>query len=187
MEIKDILNDNKIIGVVSNYKSSLNLSGKVRDLNIKNISKALLMVGLDDTFLDKNIDDLTISELWKLDLVTKLDKDIIVIGNLGNTLIFKDLEYMKKLFVKLSENYNKKIVIIDSNINSFIGIANKIVVLKDKNIVYETNNVFDSELYEYVSMPKIIEFIKYVNERDKNIIMTTDIYELIKDIYRRVS
>jgi hypothetical protein len=36
-------------------------------------------------------------------------------------------------------------------------------------------------------MPKIIEFIKYVNKDKKVLNETTDIYELIKDIYRSVS
>ena len=36
-------------------------------------------------------------------------------------------------------------------------------------------------------MPKIIELIKYLNKEGRKIQETTDIYELIKDIYRSVS
>ena len=187
MEIKEILNLKGILGIVSNYKSNLALSGLVCDLKIKNINKALKIVGLDDTFLQKNIDDLTDSELWKLELATKLEKDVIVVGNLYNTLIYKDREYMKKLFIKLNSTYNKKIVIIDNNVNSFINVVSKIIVVKKKKIIFETCDFFDEKLYEYVKMPKIVEFIKYVNKNNKRVDNTLDIYELIKDIYRRVS
>lgn len=185
--MKNILKDSNIIGVVSNYKSNLVLLGKIKDLKIKNINKALKIVGLDESFLDKSKDDLTISELWKIDLLTKLDKDIIIIGNLCDSLNSKDLEYMKKLFNKLAVTYHKKIVLIDKNITSFFGVCEKILVIKDKNIIYKTNDFFDNKLYDYVNMPKIIEFIKYVNKDIKRIDNTLDIYELIKDIYRSVS
>lgn len=187
MEIKNILKDNSIVGIVSKYKSNVKFSGKVSDLDVKNISKALKIVGLDDTYLDSDINDLTISELWKVELLTKLDKEVIIIGNMYDSLIHKDREYMKKLFVKLSNNYNKKIVIIDNNINSFINLVKKIVIMKGKNIVYETKDFFDLKLYEYVKVPKIVEFITYVNKNDIRVDKTLEIYELIKDIYRRVS
>ncbi|MBE6156705.1 MAG: hypothetical protein E7161_03055 [Firmicutes bacterium] len=187
MEIKDILKDVKIVGIVSNYQTNLKIEGKVKDLKIKNISSALKMVGLGVNSLEKSISDLSISELWKLELASKLDNDVIIIGDIYNSLIYKDREYMKKLFVKLSNDYQKKIVIIDNNINSFIGVVKKIFVIRDKKIVYETGNFFDQELYKYVKMPKIIDFIKYVNRDNNRLEKTTDIYELIKDIYRRVS
>lgn len=187
MEIKEILKKDSIVGIVSNYKSNLDLVGKVKDLEVKNIAKALKIVGLDETFLDKDLNELTISELWKIDLLKKLDKDIIIVGNLYNSLIHKDREYIKKLFKKLVDNYNKKIIIIDNNINSFMGITKKIVVIKNKNVIYDTDNFFDNKLYEYVSVPKIVDFIKYTNRNGKKIDETMDIYELIKDIYRRIS
>ncbi|MBQ7031228.1 MAG: hypothetical protein IJN13_02500 [Bacilli bacterium] len=187
MEIKNILKDNNIIGVASKYKSNFRFNGKVSALEVKNISKALKMVGLDDTYLEYDYDNLTISELWKIELLTKLDKDVIIVGNMYDSLIYKDREYMKKLFIKLSNDYHKKIVIIDNNVNSFINVANKVVVIKDKDIIFETSDLFDEKLYEYVMMPKIIEFIAYVNKDKIRVDKTLEIYELLKDIYRRVS
>jgi len=104
-----------------------------------------------------------------------------------DSLIYKDREYMKKLFIKLSNDYHKKIVIIDNNVNSFINVANKIVVIKDKDIIFETSDLFDEKLYEYVMMPKMVEFITYVNKDKIRVDKTLEIYELLKDIYRRVS
>ena len=187
MEIKNILKDDDIVGIISKYKSSLKLSGKVSELAVKNINKALKIVGLDDSYLDKIINDLTISELWKVELLTKLDKDVIIVCNMYDSLIYKDREYMKKLFAKLSNNYHKKIIIIDNNINSFLSLVKKIIVIKNKEIVYETKDFFDLKLYDYVNMPKIIDFITFINKNGSRVNKTLEIYELIKDIYRRVS
>ena len=187
MEIKDILKSHPIIGVINNYKSTIKINGKVKNLNIKNASKALKMVLLDDSILEKDIKELSISELWKIELAIKLEEKIIIIGNMYNSLIHKDREYMKKLFKKLCTEYNKKIIIIDNNINSFINVVEKVVVINKKDIVYITDNYFDKDLYKYIKIPKIVDFIKYVNKDGIKVNETTEIYELLKDIYRRVS
>ncbi len=184
MEIKDLLDKYGIIGIISTYKSSFNQTGLVKDLNINNISKALKIVGLESDILNMNIEDLTIKEKWKLELATKLNNKIIIIGNMSKCLNYKDKEYIKKLLIKLHDNFNKKIVIIDNNIKSFFDIVKRIVVLKNKKVIYESSDFYDDNLYKYTEMPEIIDFIKYVN-RDKKILKeTTDIYELIKDIFR---
>lgn len=187
MEIKELLKNYKVIGVIGNYQSTLKLNGKVRDILVKDINKALKMVNLEEKYADFLLKDLSISELWKVDLISKLDNEIIIIGNLSNSLIYKDLELMKKLFIKLSNEYNKQIVVIDNNLNSFFNLTNKIFVLDNKKIVYNTLDFFDNKLYEYVNIPKIVDFINYVNDKGININKTVDIYELIKDIYRSVS
>lgn len=186
MELKELLNTYEIIGIVSNYQSSLP-DILVSNLNIKNMNKALLMVGLDESILSKKVSELTLSELFKVDLLTKLDKDIIIIGNLSKNLIYKDIEFINKLLLKLNNEYNKKIVIIDEDIKVFMNLVKYIYVMKNKQIIYSTNNFFDDELYKYVKMPKIIEFIKYVNKDEKRVDETLEIYELIKDIFRRLS
>lgn len=181
-----MLKNNEIIGVVSNYQHTMD-DVLVKDLKVKNILKAIVMVNLDNKVLDKRVSELSLSELVKVDLITKLDKDIIVIGNLSKSLINKDIEYIKKLLLKLNKEYNKKIVIIDDDINVFMNIVKSIYVLKNKELIYSTDNFFDEELYNYVKMPKIVEFIKYVNKDNKRIDETLEIYELIKDIFRRLS
>ena len=69
-----MLKNKDIIGVVSSYQSSLS-DGLVKNLEIKNVSKALKMVGLDESFLNKSVNELSLSEKFKIDLATKLDKE----------------------------------------------------------------------------------------------------------------
>jgi len=181
-----MLKNKEIIGVVSNYQNNLK-NILVKDLEIKNINKALIMVGLNDSFLDKRVDESTLSEQFKIDLATKLDKNIIIIGNLSKNLIYKDIEYIKKLLLKLCNDYHKKIVVIDEDINIFINLVKHIYVLKNKELIYDTNDFYDDKLYKYVKIPKIIEFVKYINKEKIRIDKHLEIHELIKDIFRRVS
>ena len=108
MEINEILEKNGIIGVIGNYKSTINLNQKVKDLKIKNFDNSLKMVGLENIDRDTILKDLSISEQWKLDLATKLHNDIIIIGNIYNSLIYRDREVVKKLLLILNIKYNKK-------------------------------------------------------------------------------
>ncbi len=187
MEMNDIIKNNEIIGIVSNYELKTNLTGLIKDINIKNINNALKMVLLDDSYLEKNINDLTLNELFKIDLMSKLKNDIIVIGNLSKVLNYKDIEYFKKLFLKLNQDFNKKIIIIDNDIKVFFNCVKKIVVIRNKEIIYKTDNFFDENLYLYTKCPKIIDFINYLGSKNIPIIKTVEIHELIKDIFRSVS
>ena len=145
------------------------------------------MVGLDATYYGKRLIDLSLNELWKIDLATKLNDKVIIVGNLSSTLNHKDILYMQKLFLKLNEDYGKKIVIIDNDVQVFFNLVKYIVVLENKEIIYETADFFAKELYLYTKMPGIIAFINYANNNGKKLLETLDIHELIKDIYRKCS
>lgn len=187
MEIGNLFKNGKIIGMVSNYESSFNFEGQVKDLKVKNIEKSLKMVLLDETILNKEMKDLTLSELFKIELLTKLNNDVIIVGNLSKVLNYKDVEYIKKLLLKLNNDYHKKIVVIDRDVKVFFNLVKYIYVIDNKKILYSTDDFFDKKLYEYTKCPKIIEFINYALENNINLTKTLDIYELIKDIYRMVS
>ena len=187
MELKSILDKYGLIGVISTFKSTLNMESTVRELNINNLSKALKMVGLTDDVIDKKLSDLTMSEVWKVELASKLQKEMIIVGNMSTSLNAKEIDYMQKLFLKLNNNYHKKIVVIDNSMEVFINFVKKVYVIKNKEIVYNTEDFFDKRLYDYTNMPKIVEFINYVNQDGKVLNNNTDIYELIKDIYRSAS
>ena len=187
MEIKDLVNSYGIIGVISNYKCNFDLNNTILELHINNLNSALKIVGLQDNILNKKLKDLALNELFKVDLATKLNNEIIIIGNLSNMLDYKDLEFIKKLLIKLYTDYHKKIVVIDNELNTFFNLTNKIVIMQNKTILYISEDFYDKNLYKYVKIPKIIDFVNYVNRYGKVLENNIDIYELIKDIYRSVS
>lgn len=185
MELSNLVQNRDIVGVIGSYKP--NFSGiYVQDLNIKKLEQAFLMVGLDISAKDKKVQDLNDAEKLKLDLAKQLYNDIIIVGELSSSLNKKDLDYIKKLLLKLQEKEHKKIIIIDNKVDTFFFLTKDIVVFKNNEIVYETSNYFNLELYNYTRMPKIVEFINYVNKDKKILNENIDILELIKDIYRSV-
>lgn len=185
--MKDVVNNYGIVGVISHYKVSLDKTSKVRDLNITNVTNAFKMLSLNEDILDKELNELSQDELFKVDLATKLHENIIIIGNMSNMLNYKDQEYIKKLLLKLYNDYHKSIVVIDENVKVFMNLVKRIFVLNGKQIVYETDDFYDLNLYNYTKIPKIVDFITYVNKDTKRLNNNVDIYELIKDIFRSVS
>ena len=144
MEIKEYLDKYGIVGVVSNYKISLDLDSTVSDLNIKNFEKACKMVKIDENILNKKLSELSVSELFKVEFMSKLDKKVIIIGNMSSRLILKDIEYFKKLIIKLNSEYNKKFVIIDKDIK-----PNNKMFIKVQN----TNDTYYQILNNYYNYP----------------------------------
>ena len=61
-----------IIGIVSNDYIEDELKGMVRDIVVKKSSDALKMVGLDDSYLDKDFRDLSDRDKNKIILASKL-------------------------------------------------------------------------------------------------------------------
>ena len=180
MELK--LNGN-IIGVVSNDFKEDNVTGKVRDIVVKKSSDALKMVGLDDTYLDKDISELSLRDKNKIILASKLqDKEIMLI-NFSRGLTNKDIEFFKKLFKKII-NYGRKIVLVDRNSNMFINCVDKIYVINNKKIVLEVNDIYDKGLEKYIEVPKIVEFTNKTLDYGVNINHYNELDDLLKAIYR---
>lgn len=185
MELKNLVEGRDIVGIIGSYKPDFN-EIYVKDVNIPKKEQAFLMVELTLSVKDRSIQELSDAEKLKLDLARQLNNDIIIVGGLSSALNQKDLDYIKKLLLKLQEKENKKIIIIDNKVDTFFFLTKNIVVFKNNEIVYETSNYFDMKLYNYTRMPKIIEFINYVNKDKKVLNENIDILELIKDIYRSV-
>ena len=187
MELVKYLNKYIIIGVISNYKNSLKEDLLVKDLlNSKNNKDLLKFLNLSDNLLEKKINELSLSEKTKIDLLSKINNDIIIIGGFSNNLIYKDKELICKFLIKLNQRFNKKIIIIDSDISALMNICKYFIVLKDNKVLYKTNDVYDNKLYYYINKPEIVTFVQ--NARKKGILLDnyTDIYELLKAIYRSI-
>ena len=186
MELKNILNKYKILGVLSNYESNISENKLVKTILKDNYDKKLKLVGLSDNILNKKYKSLTLSEKFKVDLLTKINNKIIIIGGLSTSLNYKDRIFIKKLLLKISNNYDKKIIIIDDQAKELMDICRYFIVIKNKKIVYKTNDIYDENLYKYVSIPPIIEFVKSIQNKGIKMDNYTDTYELLKAIYRSI-
>ena len=87
-----------IIGVISDDFKESDLSGKVKDIVVKKASDALKMVGLDDSYLEKEYSELSWNIKNKIILASKLQDKEIMLVNFSKGLTSKDLDFFKKLF-----------------------------------------------------------------------------------------
>lgn len=187
MELKKYLDKYNIIGVLSDYKVSLRSDKKVSEiLKSKNNCQLLKFLNLEENLLEKDIKDLSLSELIKIDLLSKVNNEVIITGGFTNNLVYKDRELVSKFLLKLSNNFNKKIIIIDGNIESLMNVCKYFIIIKNNKILYKTTNVYDENLYKYINKPEIINFVLQAKENGIQLDNYTDIHELLKAIYRSI-
>ena len=164
------------------------------DMLDKRIEDSLKMVGLDNSYLDRNPFDLSSGEkcLLALGVVLSLNPKLLIIDDPTLYLDNKNMEYLIKLIKKLKNNYHKTIIIFTSDIEFAIRLTDNYIILKNGKICSSGNskdllNNIPRLKFSGIEIPRIIEFINVVNKKKNiNLDMTFDIKELMKDIYRHV-
>ena len=101
-----------IIGVISSDFNESNFNGKVKDIVLKKASDALKMVGLDESYLELDFEDLSQRNKSKVILASKLQDKEILLVNFSKGLTCKDIEFFKKLFKKIV-SYGRKFILVD--------------------------------------------------------------------------
>ena len=166
-----------------------NYGYKTRNIT-KHIADSLMIVGLDDSYLTRDPNTLSYVEKKKVNLALAMsyNPEVLVIESFDKGLTFREREYFRKLFIRLKNKYKKTIILVNCEIPFMFDIVDNLYVInKGKLVVSGNKDVFyEDKLYKYVEMPKIVEFIKYVNNKGHDILEYTDIKELIKGLYRDV-
>ena len=160
----------------------------------KRISDALLMVGLNDSYLNRNPFTLSNGEMRKVAIasVLALNPKVIILDEPTVGLDDASKNNLLTILRMLKTRYKKTIIIVTHDVDALHKIADNIIVLNNGKVILEGDKyeVFKEVdfLYEHkVKVPKIIEFSHLVL-RKKGIKMgyRDDINDLIKDIYRYV-
>ncbi len=171
-----------IIGIVSNDYIEDELKGTVKDIVIKKSSDALKMVGFDDSYLDKDFMDLSDRDKNKIILASKLQNKEIKLINFSKGLTNKDIDFFKKLFKKIV-SYGRKIILVDKNSNMFMNCVDNLYVI-NKEIILETDDLYNEELKKYIDVPSIVEFTHKSLENGIKLNHYNDLDDLLKAIYR---
>lgn len=177
------LNGNIVGVIIDDYPSDDFKDSLVRDIIVKKVPESLKMVKLDESFLDKKFSDLSIRNKEKVILASKLHDKEIVLVNFSQGLIKSDFNYFKTLFKKIA-SYNRKIILVDKNTDLFLNCVDRIYVINNDEIKYETVDIFDKILKLYVDLPKIVEFSLKCESDGIRLDHYTELDELLKAIYR---
>lgn len=161
-------------------------------LNKKNIriSEALKLVGLNEEYLKRRIDSLNISEKKKVSLASILifNPSIIILEEPSMFLNYRDNEKLIKLIKLLKDKYNKTIILISKDTNLSYKVSDEIILLNKGSIVYAGNKSIleDEKVLNNINVdvPEIVKFINISNKFDANLTYTSNILDLIKEVYR---
>lgn len=153
-------------------------------------SEALKLVGLPESFLDKRISDLTLTEQKKVSLASVLifNPKVLILDEPTIGLGTIEKENLKKLILLLKEKYGKTIILLTKDTDFAYPLTDKahlmyrgsIMASGDKNIMTNERLMDGYGL----KLPEIVKFIKAANEKGIKISLTDNILDLIKEVYR---
>lgn len=164
---------------------------RIKDMK-KRISSSLLMVGLDDSYLDRKIVTLSTSEKQKLIFasVLLLNPKVIILDDPIISMDRKNSQQFKRFLKLLTNRYHKTIIILSNNSDFALYFSDYVTIMSEGKVIghdKKINMLTQIQLLKkaQVAIPKIIEFEDYVAKK-KNIKLgyRDDIQDLIKDIYR---
>ena len=132
---------------------------------IEKIRSSLNLVGLNEDYLEREINTLSNSEKILITIALSIitNPDIIIFDN-----IFKDLDKKYKVTIKnlikeLKKNYQKQVIVIDNDISILYEICTHLIIFNNYNIVLDKNmneafnnlEIFDN--YD-IDIPFLVEF-----------------------------
>jgi len=155
----------------------------------KHIVDSLKIVGLDESFLERNPNTLSFTEKKKVCLASVMayNPEVIILEDFEKGFIYREREYFRKLFLKLKNKFNKTVILLGTDMSFWFDIVNKVYVInKGKVLVSGDKDIFyEDKLYKYLYMPPIVSFTKYAQELGHDILEYTDMKELLKELYRK--
>lgn len=168
------------------------LNYKPRDRN-KKIEQALLLVGLDKSYLNKKISQLSSGEKKLLQVAVGLvhNPDIIIFDEPFVELDLLNQRKLIKLIKMLKEKYQKTVILSSNDSNMLYELTDDIVILKKGHIlaadltvkVYQNLKLLEDNDIE---LPYLIYFTKLARDKKVKLSYHRDIRDLIKDVYKHV-
>ena len=169
----------------------------VMHYNAKDLTKrmkdALKMVGLDDTYLSKNMSTLSSGEQKLIQLAVSLLYNPKVIL-LDDPMIYLDYPRKKnliRLLKRLKEKYDKTIIIASNDSNFLYPIVDEVVILHHQNGVIQgkSEEIFQNVKTlekQHIEIPYLVTFTEKARAKGVRLSYHKDIRDIIKDIYKHV-
>lgn len=179
--VEDILKlDFNIIGVVTPRISIPKMAGSLESVVPYKTEDSLKIAQLEISSLD----NLSTKDISKIQLASQLNNAVLVLYDFSKGLNKKEINYFKIVFKRIV-SHNKKIILVSRDIDFLAVMCDHFAIYTNRVLCY-TDDIYDDKLYKYVDMPKVVKFVKYANSKGAMLNKTTDLNELIKDIYRRI-
>lgn len=168
------------------------LDYKPRDRN-KKIEQALLLVGLDKSYLNKTISTLSSGEKKLIQVAISLihNPNIIIFDEPFVELDLTNKRKLTKLIKMLKEKYEKTVIISSNDSDMLYELTDDIVILKKDLILAADSTV---KVYQNIKLleendievPYLVTFTKLAKAKKVKLAYHRDIRDLIKDVYKHV-
>lgn len=185
--------DTEVMFLESSVKKEITEVLKGYDFKGKEVEKRIIdslkLAGLNESYLDRNPNELSFVEQKKVKFacIMSYNPEVLILNDFEKGLSYKERDYFRKLFIKLKTKYNKTIVLLSRKVEFLFDFVDKVYVINKGKVVLEGGQeiFYDNKLYKYVDVPKIVEFTKFLHSEKHDINKYTDFKELIKELYRR--
>lgn len=154
------------------------------------IQEALTLVGLTEDYLYKEVNSLSLNEKKRLSIASSLifNPSIIVLEEPIMFLTYKDKEKLIKLIHTLKTKYKKTIIIITKDTNLPYEVSDEVLLFNDGELVESGGKelLTQDKLINKIKcdIPEIVKFINVSNKMNANLTYTSNILDLIKEVYR---
>ncbi len=150
------------------------------------VTKIVKMLGIDQSVLGSKPDDVSNLDtvLIKIGYQLLQGKEL-VLNYLDVMLNHKEEIYLKRLLIKLVHQYGIKLAVFTNKISFCFNLIDHIIIVQNKEIKKVlTNDFYNLEIYNYIDMPDIVNFVIRAKSKGKKLENYLEISELIKGIYR---
>lgn len=164
------------------------------DTYLKKVISSLMMVGLDEFYLQREITTLSKTEKRLLQVAIALisNPDIIIFEEPFLYLSKNARSDISRIIIELKKKYKKTIIILSCDINVLYELSNNLIIFNDnKFLISDTvNSIFkDIDFLEKnkIELPNLILFNKIATIYNQKLTNHKDVKDLIKEVYRNVS
>lgn len=197
-KISVIKNELENLNFISTVKELMHYKIRICNLKIKDCDKkikdSLKIVGLEESYLERNITTLSTSEKklvqYALSLIS--NPELIIVEEPFKYLDNKNEKKIAMLLQRLKEQFNINIILISDDSNILYKYTDNTIFTKNGMIILQgiTNQVYQRVDYlkrNKIEIPELIEFT-YIAKKKKHVKIDyhKDIRDLIKDIYKHV-
>lgn len=172
-------------------KEELEFALKNFNINV-DLIEFIKLVGLKEDILNKKLDELSSGEKRLIAILSVLvyNPKIILLDEPTINLDYSNKKKVISLIKKLKKS-GKTILIVSHDVNMLYELCDNIIALSRGNIILygDTMDVFNEIklLKKYdISIPSVVLFENYALEKDKKLLKSKNVNDLIKEIYRNV-
>lgn len=184
--------------ITKTVKTEIQFGMKYFNYKLKSIEKrtkeSLLLVGLNEKYLNRKIESLSLSEQKKLEIacVIAFNPKIIIFDEPTVGLNQRDKNNLIRLMRIMKNKYNRTLLILTKDTDFLYKIIDYVYVLDKGSIVFEGEKIILTEeklLDKYnLYFPKFLNFTNIAKkEKQANLEYYEEVKDLIKEVYRDVS